>query len=561
MSEAKFYPSVLPKHILHENGRAAEVETFNAFKEDMPKGFHVFYSCYWLDKRENPVPSQDGEADFVIAHPELGFITLEVKGGVVGRDPVNQSWYRQTKAGRKPIKDPVAQARTSKHVILDWLKKTWPVGQMPYIRMRHGVILPHCSKPENIDYFGASMPLSIFAFKGDMRNLSSRVIEMMMSKEGQGGGYKGKLGSIGISSLKNLFVKEIDLQEKLNSVLDVYDERISDNTDSQKNFLEFSKYQTKALIIGGAGTGKTFLAKQKASEFSLAGLETLMVYFNSPIAKQIKQDLKDLENVTVVTFHELCMQATSPTMSRQPGQDDDQWFNEILPKCLIEALSNASAKTFDAVIVDESQDLREDWLETVILCLKDFTKGKLFIFSDDNQNLYGQSVAIEKMINVQPFALNKNVRNTEKIFDFSKAYYSGITETSYKFDGPDVDFVVCDKDAISASLLKYINRLRDVDGVPLDKIAVLSFASRKKSKVFDAIVDISVSAEHTPSQNELIFDSVWRFKGLERQIVILVDLDQAKDRTELYYVAFTRARTMLTIFGNSVDINFLKNLQ
>ena len=42
--------------------------------------------------------------------------------------------------------------------------------------------------------------------------------------------------------------------------------------------------------------------------------------------------------------------------------------------------------------------------------------------------------------------------------------------------------------------------------------------------------------------------------------MILVDLYQAKDRTELYYVAFTRARTLLTVFGNSVDINFTKTL-
>ena len=559
MSAAIFYPPVLPRHILDDAARTAEVETFNAFKETMPNGFHVFYSCYWLDKRKNPVPSQDGEADFVVAHPDLGFITLEVKGGRIGRDQETQKWYRHTGAGRKLIKDPVAQARTSKHVILDWLKKTWPVGQMPYIRMRHGVILPHCSRPDNIDYFGASMPLSIFTFLEDMSTLSSHIIKMMMSKEGQGGGYGGKLGSIGVTSLKNLFVREIDLKKKFNSVLDVYDERISDNTESQKRFLEFSKYQTKALIIGGAGTGKTFLAKQKAKEFSLAGLETLVVYFNGPIAKQVKYDLADLKNVTVRTFHELCIQTKSASVRRQPEHDDAKWFDEILPKCLVEGLSNASAKTFDAVIVDECQDLREDWLETVILCLKDFSTGKLFLFSDDNQDLYGQSLAIEKMINVQPFALTKNVRNTEKIFDFSHKFYSGITETSYKFDGPNVDFIICEKHAIPEQILKYIYRLRDVDGVPLNKIAILSFSSRKKSMIFDSVVDISVSAEHTPKHNQLTFDSVWRFKGLERQIVLLVDLDQAKDRSELHYVAFSRARTLLTVFGDTFDVEHLRS--
>ena len=77
--------------------------------------------------------------------------------------------------------------------------------------------------------------------------------------------------------------------------------------------------------------------------------------------------------------------------------------------------------------------------------------------------------------------------------------------------------------------------------------------------IFDSVGDISVSAEHTPKHNQLTFDSVWRFKGLERQIVLLVDLDQAKDRSELHYVAFSRARTLLTVFGDRFDVEHLRS--
>ena len=67
-----FYPEQLPDDILKDTKRDAEVRTFNALKSGMPSDYHVFYSCDWLDTRANPVPSRDGECDFIIAPADLG---------------------------------------------------------------------------------------------------------------------------------------------------------------------------------------------------------------------------------------------------------------------------------------------------------------------------------------------------------------------------------------------------------------------------------------------------------------------------------------------------------
>ena len=122
-------------------------------------------------------------------------VCLEVKGGDVRKNGETNQWYRQLPRRTKNIKNPVAQARNSKHVILDWLKKEWPESQIPYIKMCHGVILPHLSRPTNTEYFGADMPLSMFAFMEDMENLWANILIMMLQKEGSIGS-RGNLATL-----------------------------------------------------------------------------------------------------------------------------------------------------------------------------------------------------------------------------------------------------------------------------------------------------------------------------------------------------------------------------
>ena len=154
------------------------------------------------------------------------------------------------------------------------------------------------------------------------------------------------------------------------------------------------------------------------------------------------------------------------------------------------------------------------------------------------------------MFKVSPFTLTKNVRNTEKIFRFTENYYSGVTDDVYDFDGPEVKLINIKDQLLSKTLWKYLSQLMHFEGVPAEKIAVLSFKSREKSEVFGMLNDKSVPASAPVTKGKFTFDSVYRFKGLERQLVVLVDLDAIRISNELLYVAMSRARTFLVIMGN-----------
>ena len=61
---------------------------------------------------------------------------------------------------------------------------------------------------------------------------------------------------------------------------------------------------------------------------------------------------------------------------------------------------------------------------------------------------------------------------------------------------------------------------------------------------------ISVLAGEDSGPNKLTFDSVWRFKGLERQVVVVIDIEHQSDNRNIQYVAATRARTLLVFAGS-----------
>ena len=544
-----FYPDQLPDDIINDPSRDAEVRTFNALKKGMPPDYHVFYSCDWLDTRSNPVPSRDGECDFIIAHEDLGILFIEVKGGEIGRDGKTGEWYRITSKGNKKIKDPMRQARTSKHVTLELMQEHWPKGRMPYLRLRHGVVLPHSFKPATLDYLGADLPLSLFAFSEDMDALPARMLTMLLEKEGTLGDNYGKLGSAGINLLHKFFTSSFEFTPTLSSVLDAYDKRISDHTEEQKKILEFTSSHNRALIFGGAGTGKTYLAHEKAVEFAQQGLKTLLLYFNAPITQASERNLGDLPNLSVKTFHAVCREAAAKISIEQGSASDDEWHKKILPAALEKALSEGKAPLFDAIIIDESQDLMATWLESLLFCLKDLEKGRVFVFADDNQNLYENVHDLPKTLGCEPLTLTRNVRNTDRIFSFAQNFYLGVTSSSFAFNGPEVRYESMNPDNLGKDLHKFLLKLRDVDGVRWENIAVLSMQNRRNSKVFNEISTSSSQAGEEKQEGKFIFDSVWRFKGLESQVVIVVDIDEQATNRPLQYVAATRARTLLVFCG------------
>jgi len=72
---------MFPEHVTSEMRadprRSGEVRTYRALTTSLPDDYSVFYSVPWRGKTRDG-RLRDGEADFIVVHPELGVLTTEV---------------------------------------------------------------------------------------------------------------------------------------------------------------------------------------------------------------------------------------------------------------------------------------------------------------------------------------------------------------------------------------------------------------------------------------------------------------------------------------------------
>lgn len=557
---ARMIPPMLPPEIRSDPKRSAETAVFDLLAEDpILTGTTIFYSCEWVGLDSGLL--RDGEADFVVAHPQIGFLVLEVKGGQVRRSIADGKWTTKDRYGEVfEIQNPVRQAMKSKKVILNALKKKWP-GNAPWLSARHGVILPHCSKPSNVAHMGAAAPLEIFAFQENLVNLGARLLQMMVWKPDGERETLGGLGPAGIAMLEDFYGRDVEFTPRLSSVIYECEAAIKKLTETQYRYLNFLGSTKKALIQGGAGTGKTVLAEEKARRAARDGRRVLLMCFNRPLLMQMRRELEG-STVSVTTFHEFCAR-----MCLEKGIDidaermacEERWFWSVrLPELLTDIGLDIPPEQYDDLIIDEGQDFRSTWVEALDLFLA--PEGSLCVFRDDFQNIYSGDDAAAA-VQVEPFELTENVRNTQAIFRAGNVFRQGRPQTCLGPEGAPVSWVVCDKNKILRTVERELGRLLTADGIARADIAILSGCGADLSVIRQAptLAGCHWTPADEPAENCVVVDSIMRFKGLDRPVVILCEIDRTD--AEIAYVGLTRAKSHLIVVGDEASIERLDRAQ
>src|SRR5262249_42477948 len=104
-------------------------------------------------------------------------LAIEVKGGAISYDPHNDTWTSKDRYGFiHSIKDPIYQARTAKHILLQKLHATKNM-RARRIAAHHGVIFPDCDNPPRD--LRADAPRHIFCCRADLQALDKWVLKRM----------------------------------------------------------------------------------------------------------------------------------------------------------------------------------------------------------------------------------------------------------------------------------------------------------------------------------------------------------------------------------------------
>ena len=553
---ALMFPSVVPDYIRQDPYREAEVWVYDRLREDLGDDWRCYYSRPWLGLTPTG-EERDGEADFVVAHEDHGFLTIEVKGGKVWREEGSEQWFSKNRLGiTNRIKDPVKQAHDSKHELLRQLKDQ-PGWRRQYITVRHGVVLPDSGEPDHL--LGSNMPRFLFAFSEDCKWLGAWV-RARLSRHGETSDTPGKgLEADGMNVLQEMLAGKIEFRTSLRRALGSDRREIERLTREQYDVLTSLEDQSQMAISGGAGTGKTLLALEKACRAAESGKKTLLVCFNAPLGEYLERLTAGIAGVTAGSFHSICSRLSGAR--RQANVPDRTWFDYTLPEALADTVASDATLAFDAIIVDEGQDFRDGWLTALHLCLRDTKAGAFYVFYDDNQRVYHRDGGWLADLPQSKYHLTRNLRNTRSIHASSRPWYASprVSRPSGPEGQPVVWKAVGPHQSLESLLATTLADLMDQHGVKQGEIAILTPASASNHSMARSgrIGGVAFGPTGADSDGKLIFDSVRRFKGMDRPVVLVIDADLLVD-PELTYVALTRPSLLLKVFGSAATLTRLR---
>ncbi|HWR34381.1 MAG TPA: NERD domain-containing protein [Clostridia bacterium] len=550
---ATMFPKAVPPHVSADPFRSAEIQVFEALESQLGEEFFVFYSRPWLglSPRGEEI---DGEADFVIVHERLGMLCLEVKGGEIEYNAENDRWRTTNRYGfTSVIKDPVYQARTCKHRLLEKMRASKSFS-LPHIRARHGVIFPHSEKPA--DDLGPDRPLTIFCFTDQFAKVGAWVAQRM----GIGtplGAPEQPLTALGVKAFVNSLARSFQL--RVPAVVEIRREEKEIDYLSTEQFwiLDFLSNHPRCAVSGPAGTGKTVLAIEKAVRCAEYCLETILLCFNRPLANHLKARIGSREHLSVLTFHEFVLKSAQSAGLEVPreieGVTRDEWA------LLLMETAKVSDLKIEALIIDEGQDFCAEWWEALETCLE--PDSLLYVFYDNQQQLYEMPAAFARLIPQAPFPLTNNLRNSKQIFRVAAPWFGSAAARPLGPDGPPVLWTELDnKQSITKQLSDLVGKLLDSEHIAQSQITILSTMEldSENFRVCEDLKRLKLQQVDKAPQSSVTCSGVRRFKGLDNAVVVLVIPEGTLPEKELLYVGLTRARSLLCIVGRPEILTALK---
>lgn len=228
----------------------------------------------------------------------------------------------------------------------------------------------------------------------------------------------------------------------------------------------------------------------------------------------------------------------------------------------------------DVLVVDEGQDvLNIKDLEHLNGVLKDgLNNGQWYFFHDINNQsnilteLDSNAMTwLKDQNNPAIFKLNINCRNTSNILLKIQSSLACDLGKPALTEGPEVTEFFGDRDTLSKELSILLEELKQSE---LDKgsITILSAFRKRKSllSLLEAhevkdIIELDDYKVKTYPFTDITFAEIANFKGLENDVIILLDLEDplcltTNDKSSLHYVGMSRAKAKLYCFWANSDL-------
>ena len=234
----------------------AERVVWRALSEQLPDGTKL------LAGQRITAGCNEIEIDLLVLWPGVGAAVIEVKGGVV--DVRGGRWH-QTGGGWSGVLDPspVEQAQRAKHEFLRWIndRSSRPLG-----RVAHLVWLPFTTLPGSWDV--ADAPRSMTLDSTDLPRAPDRVAQAIRAHSAD---RFAPLTSTQAEHTVKLLQQTHQAIANHRTLAELLESDSNELTREQERVVALLRFQKRAQIIGGAGSGKTHLALIMARQRAASG--------------------------------------------------------------------------------------------------------------------------------------------------------------------------------------------------------------------------------------------------------------------------------------------------
>lgn len=529
-----------PSDITKRKHVKSEEDFYNACRDQLSDKYHVFFSVRWYSEENGK--RIDSECDFLIFNPDYGFLCIECKGGKGIYVDDDGTWYLEEydedrKLRCSPYKQAEESMRFFKRYYEDELETAYPGVYGNAVAFPKFAI----SSPLTVE-----SPLALTIDIEGMENLQTRIIEIFRYFNVKRGSRASFMAPDAQKKFISLINKRVALSVAAGALIEDKKRELAEINQTQDVVIDFLAHYPRAFIIGGAGTGKTWIGIKKIKRCLLSGKRPLYLCYNSTLAARVKTRIGE-DGADVYSIDELAEFILGDVCKDIPLTNGCKEYADLLGNL-------PALQQYDLVVVDEAQDFTEDWAYCANLLVKE--NGSLYVFYDENQNVFSRDFGDKFFIDEEPFVLRYNIRNTSNIYQYTLDRTTLGTDTLVnQIEGVEPDVrKITRKQAVISFVDSVVNKLVNKEGVSPEKIAILSNLELDQSVLSNVRYvggyPLSSLIETTP--NSVVFASVEDFKGLESDIVIFINHTYKQetitdDVRAIQYTALTRARFYLYV--------------
>ena len=533
---AKIYPSNLPGPDTPDI-KSAELDTLRKLQAELPSDYSVFHSVHWSRAYEKYTVY--GEIDFIVMNNTGKVLVIEQKNGMLEETP--DGLVKSYGLTKKNVEDQIQ--RNIGH-IRDKFNKQHPGGEKLHIDY-----LIYCPDYKVININAAGIDRERVVDGNSKVGLCDCIKRLLDVETDASPELIDELRGFFLSSLRIV----PDVASYKSSQDRVYRQLLSGLSDVIDN-LEFEPFRLR--VTGTAGSGKTQVTLAFCDRMLAQGKKPLLLCFNRPLADKFREIARD--GVRVNTYYGFCsdMAEVAGIPLNLKRASEDGFWSDVQERLVATDLNGAP--TYNCLIVDEGQDFQVEWHEIIQLFL---TEDAVQLWLEDPlQNLRGtDAVPLPGFVTYNE---TSNFRTPVRIAAFIRKSLGQDFRQRNVLPGLGVQlFEYSNKDQLEGKLAHRINELVKA-GFKLDDISIISCRGMDSTGLRDTdrLGSHSIrrfTGEYDENKNQIytdgdiLFDTIFRYKGQQAPVIILTDLDESLALNErsrkILYCAMTRATVLLEL--------------